>query len=131
MATSFDYIFFSLFTSVDCLIQHMINNQGKKLNDKNIQTAFKDLRHRRALQGRAAVRLTDLAVFIKKQQSTWITLKLRNRCRRQINGETKRERDVGRARQSQSKGSDCSLSCPLELWDHSLTSGPLGLCSPQ
>lgn len=46
---------------------------------KNIQTAFRDLRHQRAVQGRAAVLLTDLAVFIKKQQSTWITMKLRNK----------------------------------------------------
>lgn len=47
--------------------------------EKNLQTAFRDLRHQGALQGKAAVRLTDLAVFIKKQQSTWITLMLRNR----------------------------------------------------
>lgn len=58
---------------------------------KNIQTAFRDLRHQRELQSRAAVGLTDLAVFMKKQQRAWITLKRRkktNRCGRQINGET-------------------------------------------
>lgn len=62
----------------------MINKQGKKSKDKkNIETAFKDLRHQRALQGRAAVTLTDLAVFRKKQQSTRITLKLRGRQMRE------------------------------------------------
>lgn len=54
-----------------------IEKQGKNINDKNIQTAFRELRHQRELQGRAAVRLTDLAVFMKKWQSAWITLKQR------------------------------------------------------
>lgn len=46
---------------------------------KYIQTAFRDLRHQRELQGRAAVRLTDLAVFMKKWQNTGITLKQRRK----------------------------------------------------
>lgn len=56
-----------------------IEKQGKNINDKNIQTAFRELRHQRELQGRAAVRLTDLAVFMKKRRSAWITLKQRIR----------------------------------------------------
>lgn len=56
-----------------------MREREKKKNIDINSIFFKDLRHQRAVQGRAAVRLTDLAVFMEEQQSTRITLKLRNR----------------------------------------------------
>lgn len=77
---SFDRFFLFFFYPPQFTVLFItIEKQCKNINDKNIQTAFRGLRHQRELQGRAAVRLTDLAVFMKKRQSVWLTLKQRKK----------------------------------------------------
>lgn len=104
-----------------------IEKQCKSINDKNIQTAFRGLRHQRELQGRAAVRLTDLAVFMKKRQSVWLTLKQRKKKQTDAGDRLMVRRQMCE-RDSQRRSSNQTVN-NLSA-DQSLTNEPLGLCSP-